>query len=144
MTPQLVFRLASGLALAGWVALIVAGKLRSVPSVLCKFLIPGLIAITYSVLILTHWRGHAGGYGSLEEVRQLFGNPWLLTAGWIHYLAFDLFCGAWQVREAQRLGIGHLWVVPCLVMTFLFGPMGYLLFLVLRAIRGSADALATT
>ena len=136
MTPQLVFSIASTFAMAGWLTLIVAGKWTFVPRILCKFLIPGLIATAYTALILTHWAGHPGGYGSLEEVRQLFTNPWLLTAGWIHYLAFDLFCGAWQVRESQRLGIGHLWVVPCLVITFLFGPMGYLLFLVLRAVRG--------
>lgn len=140
MTPDLVFRIGSQLAVLGWLALIFAGPVRFVPRVLCKFLIPGALAILYTALILTHWKGHPGGYGSIEEVSQLFTSPWILTAGWVHYLAFDLFSGAWQVREAQRLGIGHLWVVPCLVLTFLFGPMGYLLFLLLRRVRGRRQA----
>ena len=85
--------------------------------------------------MLAHWSGHPGGYGSLEAVRQLFTSPWILTAGWLHYLAFDLFCGAWQAREAQSLRIAHVLVVPCLILTFVFGPMGYLFFLALRAMQ---------
>jgi hypothetical protein len=57
----------------------------------------------------------------------------VLLAGWIHYLAFDLFVGSWEVRDAQRVGIHHLFVVPCLVLTVLFGPIGLLLYLLLRA-----------
>lgn len=57
---------------------------------------------------------------------------WLLLAGWVHYLAFDLFIGSWEVRDAQRHGLSHLLVVPCLALTFLFGPVGLLLYLGLR------------
>jgi hypothetical protein len=51
----------------------------------------------------------------------------------VHYLAFDLFVGSWEVRDAQRLGLPHGMVIPCLVLTFLFGPIGLGLFLLLRA-----------
>jgi hypothetical protein len=63
----------------------------------------------------------------------LFQNRWLLLAGWVHYLAFDLLLGAWQVRTARREGMSHLALLPCLLATFLFGPAGYLLFQSLRA-----------
>jgi hypothetical protein len=69
----------------------------------------------------------------LADVRALFSNDFLLLAGWIHYLAFDLFIGSWEVRDARRLGIHHLTVVPCLVLTFMLGPVGLLLYLALRA-----------
>ena len=49
-----------------------------------------------------HFQGAEGGFGSLADVATLFGKPELLLAGWIHYLAFDLFIGAWEVRDAQR------------------------------------------
>jgi hypothetical protein len=55
-----------------------------------------------------------------------------MLAGWVHYLAFDLFIGAWQVRDAQRRGIKHLWVVPCLLTTLVFGPAGLLLYFIMR------------
>jgi Mn2+/Fe2+ NRAMP family transporter len=61
-----------------------------------------------------------------------FTSPVAATAGWIHYLVFDLFVGAWQVRDAQRRGITHLAVIPCLVLTLLAGPVGLLLYLALR------------
>ena len=77
--------------------------------------------------------GADGGSGSLAEVSRLFENPYLLLAGWVHYLAFDLFIGAWEVRDARRLGIPHLLVVPCLGLTFILGPVGLLLYLGLRA-----------
>jgi hypothetical protein len=86
-------------------------------------------------LIAARWAGAEGGFSSLEDVRRLFADPYLLLAGWVHYLAFDLFVGAWEVRDAQRLGIPHLLVVPCLVLTFLFGPAGLLLYGIVRAVR---------
>jgi ABA4-like protein len=60
-----------------------------------------------------------------------------LLAGWTHYLAFDLFIGGWEVRDAQARGIPHLLVVPALVLTFLFGPAGLLLYLAIRSWRRS-------
>ena len=49
---------------------------------------------------LGHWG--PGGFGSLAEVRQLFERPGLLAAGWLHYLAFDLFVGTWIARDAAQ------------------------------------------
>ena len=63
-------------------------------------------------------------------------TPWLLLAGWIHYLAFDLFVGSWEVRDAQERGIPHLAVVPCLLLTFMFGPAGWFLYNLVRAKYG--------
>ena len=63
----------------------------------------------------------------------MFQSHGVLVAGWIHYLAFDLFIGAWEVRDAQANRVPHLLVVPCLLLTFMLGPAGLLLYLVLRA-----------
>jgi hypothetical protein len=68
-------------------------------------------------------------------VSALFGHRGLLLAGWLHYLAFDLFVGAWEVREARRVGLPHWLILPALALTFLFGPLGLLVFLALRAAR---------
>ena len=65
----------------------------------------------------------------------LFTMPEIALAGWIHYLAFDLLVGAWEVRTARREGIAFLLVLPCLALTFLFGPAGFLAFSALRAAR---------
>ena len=46
----------------------------------------------------------------------------------MHYLAFDLFIGSWEVRDARRHGVPHVLVIPCLLMTFLLGPIGLLAY----------------
>ena len=86
-----------------------------------------------------------GGFGSLEAVSILFQSEWSLLTGWIHYLAFDLFIGAWEVRDSQRVGIPHLLVIPCLLMTFLLGPAGLAVYLLMRGVwkkRWSVDETA--
>jgi hypothetical protein len=76
-------------------------------------------------------------------VRQLFANDWALLAGWMHwmhYLAFDLFVGAWIAAETERANLSRLVLIPVLPLTFLFGPTGLLLFHVIRLIHRRGDA----
>ncbi|MGE4051439.1 MAG: abscisic acid-deficient protein Aba4 family protein, partial [Piscinibacter sp.] len=96
-------------------------------------LLPLGLAVLYVAMIATHWRGE-GGFGSLAEVRTLFDVPGALAAGWIHYLAFDLFVGAWVAERAGELAMPHAAVVPLLLLTFLFGPAGLLGFVLVRAL----------
>ncbi len=105
--------------------------------------VPLVLSGGYAAIVLSHWSSGQGGFDSLASVEQLFKSRWLLLAGWVHYLAFDLLVGAWQLRTARREGIPHLHLLPCLLATFLFGPAGYLLFQLLRAAhRGSVRSAA--
>ena len=133
MTPESLFGLASQTVLPGWLLLVLLPRWKWTARLISGLLIPVLLGLLYAYVIVAHWGGSEGGFGSLAEVSALFADPWLLLAGWVHYLAFDLVIGAWEVRDAQREGIHHLLVVPCLVLTFLFGPIGLLLYLGLRA-----------
>ena len=131
MSPDQIFSLVNLVALAAWLLLAIVPR-RRVTAVVAGTAVPVLLASVYTVILLTMWRGSEGGFSSLADVRLLFGQPWLLLAGWTHYLAFDLFVGNWEVRDAQERGIPHLLVLPCLALTFLFGPAGWLLY---RAVR---------
>ncbi len=102
--------------------------------------IPALFAGLYTAIVAVHFSSSEGGFSTLTDVRLLFSNPWLLLAGWIHYLAFDLLIGSWEVRDARDRKIPHLFVVPCLVLTFLFGPAGWLAYLGVRSIRSRSLA----
>jgi hypothetical protein len=132
MSAETMFRVANTIALMGWIALIFAGRVRWIAGLLTSVLIPGLLAVAYTALILTHFGRHGGSFNTLEGVATLFADRYLLLAGWIHYLAFDLFVGSWQVRDAAANRISHLIVIPFLVLTFLFGPAGMLGYLALR------------
>lgn len=109
---------------------------RSPPraATLCAGLaLPAALSAGYSALILAFRSGAAGGFDRLAGVMRLFGTPGVALAGWVHYLAFDLVVGASITRTARAEGIPHLLVLPCLGLTFLVGPLGFLLFLALRA-----------
>lgn len=133
MSPEQIFSLCGMLAMAGWLLLVFLPRWRWGVRLVCPVVIPLLLALIYLWLVATTFGRTQGGFGSLAEVSLLFQNPRALLAGWIHYLAFDLFVGSWEVRDARRNGIHHLLVVPCLVLTFLFGPVGLLLYFALRA-----------
>ena len=134
-SPEAVFSMASAAVLPGWLLLVLAPRWRWTARLVSAVLIPGLLAVLYAAIIAARWGSAEGGFSSLADVQKLFADPWILLAGWIHYLVFDLFIGAWEVRDAGRLGIPHLMVVPCLVLTFLFGPVGLLLYGIVRAVR---------
>ena len=125
MTPDQIFAIVNPLAALSWLALIAVPRRAAIVTGL---VVPMLFALLYAGLIGGHWSGARGGFSTLPEVAQLFANPWLLLAGWVHYLCFDLLIGTWEVQDAQARGISHLLVVPCLVLTFLFGPTGWVLY----------------
>jgi hypothetical protein len=135
---SLCFRIANNLAMIGWICLIVFPRRRWPANLLGPVIIPGIIASLYTFLIITQFHRGSGGFSSLNAVSQLFSNPALLLAGWVHYLAFDLFVGCWEVRDVRELDIGHYLVAPCLICTFLFGPAGWLIYSLLRTIARRA------
>jgi hypothetical protein len=110
-----------------------------VTEVVAGFAVPALLAIVYVAVIGINFFGSPGGFSSLPDVALLFSNPWLLLAGWTHYLAFDLLVGTWETRDAREHRIPHVLLVPCLILTFLFGPAGWLLYQAVRSIRARSD-----
>jgi len=136
MRPDLFFTAGSLLAMLGWLALatsLFAAQVRPWVWRATGIAIPGLLAIAYIGLLAAGWgQTPGGGFGSIGEVRALFANDAALTAGWLHYLAFDLFVGTWIAREGLKAGVSPILLLPGLLLTFLFGPAGLLLFLIIR------------
>ena len=132
MNPETLFSLCNGLALVGWLLLVFLPHWRWTAQLVLSGLIPLLLATVYLVLIVAFFGRTEGGFGSLAQVALLFKQPYAILAGWVHYLAFDLFVGAWETRDSQRLGISRWLAIPCLVLTFLLGPIGLLGYHVIR------------
>lgn len=135
--PNFLFTLASGLAMLSWVALAASPQgARWTPRVrqVAGRFVPLLFSVVYVVLFAAKGMGD-GGYDSLAAVQRLLAVPELLLAGWLHYLAFDLFVGAWIAERAGASGLPHLVVLPLLALTFMFGPAGLLAFALVQAVR---------
>jgi hypothetical protein len=140
MNPDVLFQYVNTIALLGWLTLLASPFLAAWTDRISGTLIPLLLAIAYTGLVLAFWSGAQGGFDSLANVEKLFQTRELVLAGWIHYLAFDLFIGAWEARTARAERIPFVVVVPCLALTFLFGPAGLLAFQSLRLVRARMAA----
>ena len=137
MSAELLFTICNNAVLPGWLLLILLPRWKWTLGLICTGIIPFILGLVYIGLFISQ-SGDApagGGFGSLEGVAILFSNPYVLTAGWIHYLAFDLFVGAWEVQDAQNQGVSHWLVIPCLLLTLMLGPAGLTLYLVIRTLK---------
>ena len=126
-----LFSLGGAVVLPCWLLLLFVPGWRWTQR-LATFVAPLLLAVAYLGLLLGTKAPPGAGFNSLAQVALLFSVRQALLAGWLHYLAFDLFTGAWEARDAVRLGISRWLVAPCLVLTFLFGPVGLAAYLLLR------------
>ena len=133
MNLEAIFAVCNYGVLPAWALLAFAPSSRTAQWVVHSVWIPMLLGGVYLAALMSGADTPEGaGFGSLHGVMLLFDSPTVALAGWVHYLAFDLFIGAWEARDAVRRGIGRAWLAPCLFLTFLAGPLGLLLYLGLR------------
>ena len=138
MPLDLLFRIASTLALAGWIALAFA-PLRRPLMVFAARLVAAVLCGGY-LAVLIHALGHGPApdwraFNSLDGVMRLLGTREAALAGWVHYLAFDLFTGAWEAETAPAARFPHALLLVCLTLTFIAGPVGLLVYLLVQSAR---------
>ena len=131
MTAEQVFSIANALSLVCWIGLAALPSRRWVTEVAGKAA-PALFAVAYAAIVVAVFPRAEGSFSTLGGVSELFANPWLLLAGWLHYLAFDLLVGAWEARDAIERGVPRWVLVPCLFLTLMFGPLGWLVYVAAR------------
>ena len=132
-SPETWFLVCNYGVLPFWVLLAVAPRAAITRQVVHAAWITWLLATVYLVA-LASGSSEGGSFASLHGVMTLLSSPHAALAGWVHYLVFDLFVGAWEVRDAQRHAIPHAAVVPCLFATLMLGPLGLAAYLLLRSV----------
>ena len=129
MTHESIFSVANIGAMVGWLLLALA-PLRRGPVILAARGVGVALAAVYAVLMVSRISsGVPMDFSELEGLAGAFSQPSVMLVGWIHYLAFDLWVGAWEAEVAPKWGVPHWVLVPCLFLTFMLGPIGLLLFL---------------
>ena len=131
--PADLFALTSTLMAPLWLVLTLSlfiARLEPIAQWVARIGLPLAFGGLYAAALLPHVPFESGGFGSLAELRTLFADDWLLLAGWVHYLVFDYFVGAWIARDTAP--VPRLLVVVCLAACFLAGPLGLLIYLLLR------------
>ncbi len=132
LTPDTVFLIATYGIMPFWLLLAIAPSWTYTQTLVHSALIPIVIGVAYTFYVTTGAFSQSEGFGTLSAIMKAFTVPEAVIAGWLHYIVFDLFVGAWQVRDAQRRGMNHWLVVPCLFFTLMLGPVGLLLYIILR------------
>ena len=130
MTAEGFFRVTNTLALAAWIALLLFPGKKLVSGWLCAVIVPGLLALGYAGVIgwkLVTNAPPTGDLMTLTGLRDVFSDDWVFAAAWTHYLVFDMVVGAWIARDSVRLGMPWLLRTVALVLTFLSGPVGFLI-----------------
>ncbi|MEM7010685.1 MAG: ABA4-like family protein [Verrucomicrobiota bacterium] len=127
------FSKSSTLALIGWLLLVLSRWVKALRTVVTWAVVPLLLSVAYIVIIAYAMPNAEGGFDSLAGVMALFENPYMVLAGWLHYLAFDLLIGTWIWFDAGRLQIPWWATVPALVLSFMLGPAGFVLHMLVRA-----------
>jgi Domain of unknown function (DUF4281) len=135
MDAATIFSLGNSFILIGWILLIFLPNWKYTQASILNGLIV-LYSVVYTYLILKDIGDfRADSFSSLANVKALFQNDNAVAAGWFHYLAFDLFVGAYIVRKSISLGISRVFYTLALPFTFMFGPMGYLIFFIIKSLK---------
>lgn len=137
MTAENLFQATNTLALLAWIALVLFPGRKLVSSVLCALVIPGLLALVYAGVIgwkLSENGPPPGDVMTLPGLREVFRDDWVFAAAWTHYLVFDMVVGAWIARDSMKRGMPWLLRTVALVLTFLAGPVGFLVHIVGRGV----------
>jgi len=136
MSPDSIFQGCSTIAMAGWLVLLIISPFWSSFDKFLVGIVITLFAVIYTWLVFQVFGpGDLEKFGSLNGVMELFTDKTAVTAGWVHYLAFDLLAGIWIKKNAQKYNIQHLILIPCLLFTFMLGPAGLLLYSLVRSIK---------
>ena len=133
MSAEALFQTSSTIAMVSWLLMMVLSPFWFGFDKLFVGIIITLLALLYLWLIFQSFSPSGfSEFGSLEGVMRLFTNKTMVVAGWVHYLAFDLFLGVWIKKNSVKYSIPHWLIIPCLFFTFMLGPIGLLLYLLIR------------
>lgn len=132
MNPDRIFKIANGIALIPWFLMVFLPFWSLTNTIINLYLFPIFLSFFYIFYLLTSLGKAKGNFSSLAGLGSLFKNKDALLAGWIHYLVFDLFVGSWEWNDSIQNGFSHFILVPCLLLTLMFGPFGFLIYYSVR------------
>ena len=137
-TIEMIFMWLNLGVLPFWLVLIIFPQ-----SQICRFFITSIfpifiLSIAYGYLLYLFFNqgydfiDNFELYRGLDAVSNLFTNKSFLTLFWLHFLAINLFCGGWIVRDSQLFNINKFLISMPLIITYLIGPVGILVYWIIR------------
>lgn len=134
MNPETIFSLSSLLVMPFWLLLIFLPRWRVTERLMVGPWTAVPAALLYGILVLPQFSQifTAVFNPTLAGITTLLGDPAGATIAWVHFLAFDLFVGRWVYLDGRSHQISAWLISPILFMVLMLGPIGFLLYLVVR------------
>ncbi len=135
-----LYRFANLFVLIPWCCLLFLPRWKGTRIIVYSYLFPLFFSLLYLMMFIFVSGGQEGGvdfsqFSTLTGLTKLFAKESAVMIGWLHYLAFDLLVGIWEVRDAQKKGIQHWLLIPCLFFTLMAGPIGFTMYYILRFVK---------
>lgn len=135
INPETLFSFLNNLVLVVWLLMIILPKWKFTQYIIGNFIVVILISLIYGAIIISNFGAvDFMDFTSLQGIMKMLqnGDAWGSSALWYHFLAFDLFVGTWILKDSQKLAIPHLLIIPCLFFTFMLGPLGFVLYQIVK------------
>lgn len=134
-----LFTLSNLLVLPFWLLMIALPHWRWTKRIMASPLVVVPAALLYAALVVPQLGAALPALlnPQLAAISGLLGTPAGATVGWVHFLAFDLFVGRWAYLDSRARGLSAWVIAPVLLAVLMLGPLGLLLYLGVRALRGS-------
>ncbi|WP_127844128.1 ABA4-like family protein [Psychroflexus aestuariivivens] len=131
MTASIVFQIVNTIVIPAWLILIFfPGKSWRNPVIYCFSM---AMAVVYLVYVIQGFGDmDMESFSKLEGIKAMFSSDEAVLTGWVHYLVFDLLVGNWILNQSRKHGLNHFLIIPCLLLCFMFGPVGFLLYSILK------------
>lgn len=136
MNFETIFSLSSLLVMPFWLLLIFLPRWRVTERLTAGPWLAVPAALLYAVLVLPRFVEifSAVANPTLPGIATLLGDPAGATIAWVHFLAFDLFVGRWVYLDGRSRNISAWFTSPILFLVLMLGPVGFLLYLVVRTV----------
>ena len=135
INPETLFSFLNNLVLVVWLLMIIVPKWKFTQFIVSNFIVVILISVFYGAIIISNFGAvDFMDFTSLQGIMKMLqsSDAWGSSALWYHFLAFDLFVGTWILKDSQKTFIPHLLVIPCLLFTFMLGPIGFVLYQIMK------------
>ena len=130
MTYEIIFNIYNTGILIFWLFLLVFPKSKLTRKMTDFPWIPLVIAFGYIYFLGTSDSIFSVDFSTLSGLTEMFqnSNPRGVAAGWLHYLAFDFWVGCWILRDSQKKGVKHAFIIFPMLFTFMLGPVGVIIY----------------
>lgn len=137
----------TGIVVVGWLALLIFPRARWANFWFAGLVVPQLLCLVYMYFLLTYWflgnpPASLSQFLTLKGLMTMLSNPGVMLVAWINIIAMDLVVGAWMTRKAAQIRMPFIYLLPCLILTFVFAGFGFTLFAIVAGIGGGWSEIA--